>query len=262
MTDNVHDLDGHRFEGKIAIITGAGGAIGGAAARRLAAEGATVLAVDRDEQALKATLATVESDGGSAATMVADVTDAASVRAYVDAARDLGRGEVHTFFNNAGIEGPLAALESYDDDAFDRVVAVNLRGVFLGLKYVARAMPEGGAILNTASTAGVTGFAGGAGYVASKHAVIGLTRAAAQDLAPRNIRVNAICPGPVEGRMMASLEDQSGLAGAREAFLSKVPLGRYATPEDITSVVAFLLSDSAGYVTASTFAVDGGQTQH
>jgi NAD(P)-dependent dehydrogenase (short-subunit alcohol dehydrogenase family) len=219
-----------------------------------------VLVVDRDRDGIDQTVAQIESDGGVARGFVADVTDASSVRAYVEAAKSLGDGHVNAFFNNAGIEGATAPIDAYPDDTFDQVLAVNVRGVFLGLKYVAPAMPDGGAIVNAASSAGVTGFPGGAGYVASKHAVIGLTRTAALDLAPRGIRVNALCPGPVEGRMMKSLEDGIGVPDGRAVMLSAVPLGRYAEPEEIAATATFLLSDEARFATGATFSIDGGQT--
>lgn len=249
-----------RFEGRTAIVTGAGGDIGRAACLRLAAEGAAVLAVDRDPAGLEETVALLEEAGATARPAVADVTDADAVKGYVEAGRALGGGTVDAFFNNAGIEGPTEPIWDYPEEWLEKVVAVNLKGVFLGLKHVSAAMERGGAIVNTSSVAGVVGFGGMSGYVASKHAVIGLTRSTALDLGPRGIRVNAICPGPVQGRMMSSLESRIDPDRGHEMVLSTVPLGRYTTPAEIAATVAFLLSPEAGYANGAVFSLDGGQT--
>jgi NAD(P)-dependent dehydrogenase (short-subunit alcohol dehydrogenase family) len=224
--------------------------------RRLADEGATVLAVDLDLAAAEATAALSDAIQPFAA----DVADAAAARDYADAAARLGEGTIHLFFNNAGIEGPVAPIQDYGEDDFDRVMAVNVRGVFLGLKFVSRHMAKGGAVVNTASVAGTKGFAAMSGYTCSKHAVIGLTRAAALELAARGVRVNAICPGPVEGRMMASLEKGVDAENSHDLFLSTVPLGRYVPPAELANTITYLLSDEAAFATGSAFAVDGGQT--
>jgi NAD(P)-dependent dehydrogenase (short-subunit alcohol dehydrogenase family) len=216
------------------------------------------MAVDRDPDSLQATVAEAEGLGGKVAPYVADVTDSDAIQAAVAAAVALGGG-LDAYFNNAGIEGPVQPLETYALSDFERVLRINVTGVFLGLKHASAAMTGGGAIVNTASVAGLKGFAAMSGYTASKHAVIGLTRSAALELAPRDIRVNAIAPGPVAGRMMSSLEDQVGPDG-HDIFLSTVPLGRYAAPEDIASTVAYLLSGDSAFVTGTVFSVDGGQT--
>lgn len=253
-------VSGGRFVGKTAIVTGAGGQIGSAAARLLAAEGARVLLVDIHQDTLDRTVEQIREAGGTAQGCAADVRDGASVAAYARAGAALGDGEINLFFNNAGVEGPVATIEHYPDDDFDHVMAVNVRGVFLGLKHVVPLMTDGGAIVNTASTAGVVGAEGVVAYIASKHAVIGITRTAALELATRRIRVNALCPGPVEGRMMSSLEAGAGGDDPHGMFLAKLPLGRYGKHEEIAHMVAFLLSDESSFSTGARFMADGGQT--
>ena len=249
-----------RFTNKTAVVTGAGGTIGRAASLRLASEGAKVLAVDLQPDGLEETCAAIDAAGGSAQSFVADVTKPDEVEAYAAAAAELGGGRIDAFFNNAGIEGPVGPVESYPVEAFDQIMAVNVRGVFLGLRYVSPHIAPGGAVVNTASTAAVKGFATLAPYAASKHAVIGLTRSVALELAPRNVRVNAICPGPVQGRMMRSLEEGVDVEDGHAAFLATVPLGRYTAPEDMANTITYLLSDEAGFATGAAFVVDGGQT--
>jgi NAD(P)-dependent dehydrogenase (short-subunit alcohol dehydrogenase family) len=250
-----------RFENKTAVVTGATGDIGRAAVLRLASEGANVLCVGRDSGELAKTVSSTEGLGATVASFCADVREPQEVSASIAAAQDLGSGTFHAYFNNAGVLGPAQAIEDYDEHEFAEVMNVNVRGVFLGLKYAGAAMAAGGSILNTASVAGLIGFPGYSAYVASKHAVIGLTRSAALEFAPRGIRVNAIAPGPVEGRMMSSLESQAG-PGSGDAILATVPLGRYAHPDDIAGTAAYLLSDDASFVTGAVHSADGGMTTH
>jgi NAD(P)-dependent dehydrogenase (short-subunit alcohol dehydrogenase family) len=249
-----------RFEGRTAVVTGGGGQIGGATARRLAGEGAAVLVVDRDADGVAATVAAIEDAGGTASGCVADVTDATQIARYADRGAELGGGRIDAFFNNAGVEGPVAPIEEYPVEEFDRVFAVNARAVFLGLKHVLPHMGEGGAVVNTASIAGITGAPGIVGYIAAKHAVVGITRTAALETGERGIRVNALCPGPISGRMMASLEEGWGGGAVHEALLRSIPLRRYGTVDDVAALVAFLLSPEGAHCHGATFTVDGGQT--
>lgn len=249
-----------RFEGLTAVVTGAGGQIGGATARRLAGEGAKVLVVDRDEVGIAASVAAIEEAGGVARGCLADVTDAAAIADYAAQGARLGGGRIDAFFNNAGIEGPVAPIEEYPVEEFDRVMAVNVRAVFLGLKEVLPHMDRGGAVVNTASIAGVVGAPAIVGYVAAKHAVVGITRTAALETGGRGIRVNAVCPGPIEGRMMGSLEQGWGGQQARDMLRQAIPLGRYGAVDDVAALVAFLLSPEAAHCHGATHVVDGGQT--
>jgi NAD(P)-dependent dehydrogenase (short-subunit alcohol dehydrogenase family) len=255
-------LDSNRLEGKIALITGAGGEIGSATARLMAARGAKIVAVDRDTASLDVLAAQLGDN--LLARLVADVTDEGAVRGYVAQAMAAG-GRIDVFFNNAGIEGPAHPIPDYPLDAFQRVLAVNVTGVFLGMKHVIPAMLAGGggSIINTSSTAGLRGTGGLCAYIASKHAVIGLTRSAADEWAAHGIRINCVNPGPIEGRMMQSIEQ--GLApgnnGTVAAAISAAnPARRYGLPEEVATLVAFLASDDARYIHGAVHAVDGGRT--
>jgi 3alpha(or 20beta)-hydroxysteroid dehydrogenase len=253
-----------RFAGKVAIVTGAAGGIGSATCQRLASEGARIVAVDLRRDDLEPVLAAVAALGGEALPVAADVSVAADVARYVD--EGVRRfGGIDLVVNNAGIEGPVRPIEDYPEDEFDRVLAVNVRGVFLGLKYAHPALKArgGGAIVNLASVAGITGNAMISAYVASKHAVVGLTRSAATSYPAVGIRVNAVLPAPIDTRMMRALEE-GFLPGQAEAvkqmMSSQIPLGRYGDPAEVASVISFLLSDDARYVNGSLYTVDGGMT--
>jgi NAD(P)-dependent dehydrogenase (short-subunit alcohol dehydrogenase family) len=242
----------------VALVTGGGGDIGRAIALRLAKDSAAVAIVDIDEQAAAATARLVEAAGCKVMAVRADVTNPQDVAAFVNVV-EAGLGPIAIFANNAGIEGVVAPLQDYPDDVFDRVMQVNVKGVFLGLKQVlARMVPRGhGVIINTASTSAIRGRAGVGAYVASKHAVLGLTRTAAVEVTGTKIRVNAILPGPIESRMIRSLNEQvrRSATGARRA--GSAPYGK---PEDIAEVVAFLASDAAAHVNGAAWVVDGGVT--
>jgi len=252
------------FTGKVALVTGGGNGIGRAASAGFARHGAKVVVVDRDGAAAEATAGIIRQNGGEALAVTADVTKSADVRAYVKAALDK-YGRIDCFFNNAGIEGRVAPTAEYDEAVFDAVMGVNVKGVFLGLRHV---LPEmirqgGGAVVNTASVAGLVGTPGMPAYVASKHAVIGLTKTAAGEVARQGIRINAVCPGPVDTRMIHALEQQlapDDPASVGKRYQAALPTGRYSTVEEIANMVLFLCSDLASNTTGGQFVVDGGRT--
>tara|TARA_B100000900_G_scaffold411790_1_gene432193 strand:+ start:311 stop:1072 length:762 start_codon:yes stop_codon:yes gene_type:complete len=249
-----------RLEEKVAIITGGAGGIGAAAAERFLQEGAYVLLVDLDEDALAETCTRLGSNRVSY--LVGDVTQAADNQAMVDTATQR-YGGLDVFLANAGIEGDVASLLDYPEQRFDELMAINVKGPFLGLRAAIPAMRRrgGGSVIITSSIAGLTGAPRLAPYATSKHAVIGLMRSAAKEFAPEGIRVNTVNPSPVNTRMMRSIEQ--GLSPdepeqAVQVLTAGIPMQRYAEPQDIANLMLFLASDESAFITGSVYSADGG----
>jgi len=249
------------LEGKAAVVTGGARGIGFATAAALVREGARVMLVGRDAAALEDAARSLGSTT-EIFVQVADVSRSEDVEAYV--AEALRRfGSIDILFNNAGIEGAIAPIAEYPIDEFDRVIAINLRGVFLGLRHVLPVMLAQGAgsIINTGSLASEVGLPASSAYIAAKHAVLGLTRAAAADLAGSGVRVNAVLPGMVDTQLLRSVLSQvadGDVEGGLQFAASVAPQRRVAAAEEIAEVVVFLASDAASFVTGVGWPVDGG----
>ena len=243
-----------RLQDKVAVITGGAGGIGKVTAKRFLDEGASVVLVDLFEDALAEAKKEL---GENVLTVEADVTKEEDVQKYVDKTVEQF-GKIDIFFNNAGIEGKVAPITEQKVEDFDKVMAVNVRGMFLGLQKVLPVMikQKSGSIINTSSVAGLGGSPNVSPYITSKHAVVGLTKAAAVESATHGIRVNSIHPSPVNTRMMRSLE--TGLEVDEATMAKSIPLGRYGESEDIASLVVFLASDESTFITGSQYRIDGG----
>ena len=247
-----------RLENKVAIITGGAGSIGKITAKLFLEEGAKVFLVDSSEHDLK--IVDDELEGSRIKYCVADVSKSEDVQRYVkEAVAEFGKIDI--FFNNAGIEGVVKPLVDYPEDVFDKIMAVNVKGTWLGNKYVLPYMNDGGSIILTSSVAGIVGSAGLSAYVTSKHAIVGIMRVSAIEAAPRKIRVNSVHPSPVNNRMMRSIEEGASPKHGKEVqkqFEATIPLGRYAEPIEIAQLVVFLASDDSQFITGTTQIIDGG----
>ncbi len=249
-----------RLKDKVAIVTGAAGDIGSAAAQLFAIEGARLVLVDRDETKLHALARKI---GRAAVVISADVTQTTDTERYAAQAVE-HFGGIDVLLANAGIEGDIGPpIHASDPDVFDRVMAVNVRGVYLAMRAVLPHLVTrgGGSVVISSSTAGLVGVPGASAYVTSKHALIGLARVAALEYAVHKVRVNTVNPAPVRSRMMEAIEN--GLAPgaastARQAVLGTIPMGRYAEPSEVAQMMLFLASSESGFCSGATYLVDGG----
>jgi len=247
--------------GKTALITGAAAGIGRATALTFAAEGASVVASDVDDAGGKETVAMIEKEGGKAIYVSADVSKPTDVKTLI-AKAVAAYGRIDCAVNNAGIEGKITPFADQPEDNFDAIIGVNLKGTYLCLQAEIAAMLKsgGGAIVNLSSIAGLIGFPGLSPYVASKHGVIGLTKNAALEYAKAGIRVNAVCPGGIDTRMLDSLAEQAtaGAQSSAEMMDPLHPMGRIGTPQEVADLIVWLCSPRAGFITGTAIPIDGG----
>lgn len=243
------------FSGKVALVTGAASGIGRAVAEELAGRGAKVVVADLHEEALAAVVEAIKGKGGEVRTFALDVADAAKVEALVQFA-EKEFGALHLAVNNAGIGGASATTADYPLDGWARVIDVNLNSVFYCTKFEIAAMQRagGGSIVNMASILGSVGFANSSAYVAAKHGVVGFTKTTGIEYAPEGIRVNAVGPGFIETPLISQSMD----ADTQAAVAALHPAGRMGTPEEVSALTCFLLSDRASFITGSYHLVDGG----
>jgi NAD(P)-dependent dehydrogenase (short-subunit alcohol dehydrogenase family) len=246
------------LDGKVALITGAGSGIGRATAKVFAREGAKLVLADIVAEAVQETLGLIKQSGGIGIALKVDVTKFVDAEGAVAKAVE-SYGRLDCAFNNAGIEGEAALTHKCSEENWHRVISINLTGVWLCMKAeIAQMLKQGGggAIVNTSSLAGLVGVPGGPAYVAAKHGVAGLARAAALEYGKHNIRVNAVCPGPIRTPMLGRLMQLT--KGGEQSFVRSEPLRRLGEPEEIGETVAWLCSDRASYVTGLPMPVDGG----
>lgn len=250
----------NKLDSKVCIVTGAGGNLGAATTRLFVENGASVMLVDRDEEALRRVAADLPADRIDL--QVADVSDASDVARYVE--HTLARfGGIDVLFSNAGNFGTVRPIADYPDDVFECVMAVHVRGAYLAAKHASPHMRAGGAIVITSSVAGTRGDAGVYAYITAKHAQVGLMRCLAKELAPRRIRVNTVHPGPIDNGFQLAVEQGLGAAIGRDgtAFFNElIPLGRHGSAEEIARSVLYLASDDSSFVTGTTLMVDGGMS--
>ncbi|MEK9707184.1 MAG: SDR family NAD(P)-dependent oxidoreductase [Alphaproteobacteria bacterium] len=246
------------MDGKHCIITGGAGSVGLASAKALAGAGATLMLVDRDAAALEQSADSIGAKDTLVA--VADISNSSEVKAFVKQAVDAW-GKIDVVFANAGISGTNAAVTDFPEDIFDAVLDVNVRGTFLTLKHSIPHIRDGGSIVVTSSIMGVRTRPGTVGYITSKHALIGMVRCVARELAGRNIRANIIAPGPLENEFQQTIEDRVSAAmgvNATEMLNNMIPLGRHGTAEEISRAVLFLASDQSSFTTGAVLMADGG----
>jgi NAD(P)-dependent dehydrogenase (short-subunit alcohol dehydrogenase family) len=243
--------------GKVALITGGGSGIGRATALRVAREGVKIMIADYNPDGAVKTVAMIKEAGGTGDCVAADVTVAGQVEMMVNKTIET-YGRLDYAFNNAGIEGTMADTAGYPEDSFDRVIATNLKAVWLCMKYEIPQMLKGGSgvIVNTASVLGLVGIEMAAAYNAAKHGVVGLTKTAALEFAQKNIRVNCVCPGFIRTAMVERALDRGALG--EEMMVALEPMGRIGRPEEIAEGVYWLFSDAASFVTGHSLAIDGG----
>lgn len=246
------------MDDKCCIITGGAGSLGLESARLLLSEGAKVLLVDRSQADLDT--AAAELGGDNILTVAADVTDAAQTQAYIGKAID-SWGQLDVLFSNAGVSGTNAPITDYPEDIFDNVIDVNVKGSFLACKYAIPHMTSGGSIIVTSSIMGVQARPNSVGYITSKHALVGMVRCVAREVAGKNIRVNILAPGPIDNEFQTTIEGRMSKmmnVDATAMLDQMIPLGRHAQPGEVAKSVLFLASDQSSFSTGSVFMADGG----
>jgi NAD(P)-dependent dehydrogenase (short-subunit alcohol dehydrogenase family) len=250
------------FENKVVLITGATGGIGTASAKEFAKRGAKLSLIGTNEEKLINLRKELNLDDSRVLFIKADVRSEEYVKAFVEKTKEKF-GTIDIFLNNAGVEGEVAPIVETKTENLDFVIDVNIKGAYFGLKYVLPIMYENksGSVINTASVAGFIGSPGMAPYIASKHALLGITKSAALESAAYNVRVNSVCPGPVDNNMMRNIEKKSAPDApdaVKDALIKNIPFARYASNEDVVNTILFLASDLSTYLTGTHHRVDGG----